>query len=233
MMYIKIFEDFADGRNFISLCQKLIGDSDIWERNRDKVEGINPKLTLKQVNNPGVEASFDSHASSPDDIVIEVGPGNTDDATLAHELVHALQFIERGELDIFTQDATREFGALSDAEVWEDFMLAIYMSDELESEAQKAELKYGMQKTQKHVIDWIKMNTPEKVDKQIAVLTPLENEFDLESFDEFPDLWVSAYINYAGAGTDKYLEELKNKSMLEFIAYYYLKFSALVQYIES
>lgn len=233
MMHIKIFEDFADGRNFISLCQKLIGDSDIWERNRDKAEVINPKLTLKQVNNPGVEASFDSHASSSNDIVIEVGPGNTDDATLAHELVHALQFIERGELDIFTQDATREFSAISDAEVWEDFMLAIYMSDELEAEAQKAELKYGMQKTQKHVIDWIKMNTPEKVDKQIAMLTPLENEFDLESFDEFPDLWVSAYINYAGMGTDRYLEELQNKSMLEFIAYYYLKFSALVQYLES
>jgi hypothetical protein len=233
MMHIKIFEDFADGRNFISLCQKLIGDSDIWERNRDKAEVINPKLTLKQVNSPGVEASFDSHASSSNDIVIEVGPGNTDDATLSHELVHALQFIERGELDIFTQDATREFSAISDAEVWEDFMLAIYMSDELEAEAQKAELKYGMQKTQKHVIDWIKMNTPEKVDKQIAMLTPLENEFDLESFDEFPDLWVSAYINYAGEGTDKYLEELKDKSMLEFIAYYYLKFSALVQYLES
>jgi len=233
MMHIKIFEDFADGRNFISLCQKLIGDSDIWERNRDKAEVINPKLTLKQVNNPGVEASFDSHASSSNDIVIEVGPGNTDDATLSHELVHALQFIERGELDIFTQDATREFSAISDAEVWEDFMLAIYMSDELEAEAQKAELKYGMQKTQKHVIDWIKMNTPEKVDKQISMLTPSENEFDLESFDEFPDLWVSAYINYAGPGTDKYLEELKDKSMLEFIAYYYLKFSALVQYLES
>ena len=233
MIHTKIFEDFTDGRNFILLCQKLIGDSDIWQRNRNKVEDINPKLTLKQINNLGVEASFDSHASSSDDIVIEVGPGNTDDATLAHELVHALQFIERGELDIFTQDATREFNALSDAEVWEDFMLAIYMSDELEAEAQKVELKYGMQKTQKHVIDWIKMNTPEKVDKQIAMLTPLVNEFDLESFAEFPDLWVSAYINYAGVGTDRYLEELKNKSMLEFIAYYHIKFSALVQYLES
>ena len=233
MMHIKIFEDFTNGRNFISLCQKLIGDSDIWERNRDRVEVINPKLTLKQVNNPVVGASFDSHASSTDDIVIEVGPGNTDDATLAHELVHALQFIERGELDIFTQDATREFSALSDAEVWEDFMLAIYMSDELESEAQKAELKYGMQKTQKHVIDWIKMNTPEKVDKQIAMLTPLPNEFGLDGFNEFPDLWVSSYINYTGEGTNKYLEELKNKSMLEFIAYYYLKFSELLQYLEA
>lgn len=233
MIHLKIFEDFANGRNFASLCQKLIGDSVIWGRNRDNIESISPKLTLKQINSSGIEASFDSHESSPDSIIIEVGPGNTSDATLAHELVHALQFIERGELDIFTQDATREFSELSDSEIWEDFMLAIYMSDDLEAEAQKAELKYGMQKTQKHVMDWIKMNTPEKIDKQISMLIPSDNKFGLESFSEFPDLWVSAYINYAGEGTDKYLEELQNKTMLEFIAYYYLKFSELLQYLEA
>jgi hypothetical protein len=233
MMHIKMFESFGDAGDFISQCERLIGDTDIWKRNRVKVEGLNPHLELKQVNVPGVEASFDSHESRPNNIVIEVGPGNVDDPTMAHELVHALQFIERGELEIFTQDATREFSNLSDAEVWEYFMLAIYMSDELEAEAQKAELKFGLQKTQKDVMDWIKMNTPEKVAKQISVLTPVDNEFDLESFDEFPDLWVSVYLNYTEVEVDEYLVELKDKSMLEFIAYYYLKFSAFVRYMES
>jgi len=228
-----MFESFGDAGDFISQCERLIGDTDIWKRNRVKVEGLNPHLELKQVNVPGVEASFDSHESRPNNIVIEVGPGNVDDPTMAHELVHALQFIERGELEIFTQDATREFSNLSDAEVWEYFMLAIYMSDELEAEAQKAELKFGLQKTQKDVMDWIKMNTPEKVAKQISVLTPVDNEFDLESFDEFPDLWVSVYLNYTEVEVDEYLVELKDKSMLEFIAYYYLKFSAFVRYMES
>lgn len=233
MMHIKMFESFEDVGDFISQCERLIGDTDIWKRNRVKVEGLNPHLELKQVNVPGVEASFDSHESRPNNIVIEVGPGNVDDSTMAHELVHSLQFIERGELEIFTQDATREFSNLSDAEVWEYFMLAIYMSDEFEAEAQKAELKFGLQKTQKDVMDWIKMNTPEKVAKQISVLTPVDNEFDLESFDEFPDLWVSVYLNYTEVEVDEYLVELKDKSLLEFIAYYYLKFSAFVRYMES
>jgi hypothetical protein len=233
MMHIKMFENFGKESDFISQCNRLVGDSEIWRRNRVKVEELNPHLELRQVNVPGVEASFDSHESRPNNIVIEVGPGNVDDSTMAHELIHALQFIERGELEIFTQDATREFSNLSDSEVWEYFMLAIYMSDELEAEAQKAELKFGLQKTQKDVMDWIKMNTPEKVAKQISGLTPVDNEFDLESFDEFPDLWVSVYLNYTEVDVDRHLEELSNKSLLEFIAYYYLKFSAIVRYMEA
>jgi hypothetical protein len=233
MMHIKMFENFGNENDFVSLCDRLIGDSEIWKRNGDKVKALNPGFELRQINTPGIEASFDSYESRPNNIVIEVGPGNVDDSTMTHELIHALQFMERGELEIFTQDATREFSELSDDEVWEYFMLAIYMSDELEAEAQKAELKFGLQKTQKEVIDWIKMNTPEKVAKQISELTPIDNEFDLESFDEFPDLWVSVYLNYTETVVDKHLEELKDKSMLEFIAYYYLKFSAFVRYMES
>ena len=233
MMHIRMFENFGKESDFVSQCDRLVGDSDIWRRNKDKVKELNPDLELRQVNVPGVEASFDAHESRPDNIVIEVGPGNVDDSTMAHELIHALQFIERGELEIFTQDATREFSNLSESEVWEYFMLAIYMSDELEAEAQKAELKFGLQKTQKDVMDWIKMNTPEKIAKQISVLTPIDNEFDLESFEEFPDLWVSVYLNYTEVSLDRYLEELKDKSLLEFIAYYYLKFSAFVRYMES
>jgi hypothetical protein len=228
-----MFENFRNTSDFFYQCDRLVGDSDIWRRNKDKVKELNPDLELRQVNVPGVEASFDVHESRPNNIVIEVGPGNVDDPTMAHELIHALQFIERGELEIFTQDATREFSNLSDSEVWEYFMLAIYMSDELEAEAQKAELKFGLQKTQKDVMDWIKMNTPEKIAKQISVLTPIDNEFDLESFEEFPDLWVSVYLNYTEVSLDMYLEELKDKSLLEFIAYYYLKFSAFVRYMES
>ena len=232
MMHIKIFENFGRENDFLSICDRLIGDSDIWKRNRDKVKSLDPNFELKQINVPGVEASFDANESRPNNIVIEVGPGNVDDSTMAHELIHALQFIERGELEIFTQDATREFSALSDDDVWEYFMLAIYMSDELEAEAQKVELKFGLQKTQKEVMDWIKMNTPEKIAKQISLLVPNDNEFELESFDEFPDLWVSVYLNYTEIGIDKYLEELKDKSLLDFVAYYYLKFSAFVKYME-
>lgn len=233
MMHIRMFENFGGENDFFSICDRLVGDSDIWKRNMDKVKSLDPDFELKQINVPGVEASFDANESRPNNIVIEVGPGNVDDSTMAHELIHALQFIERGELEIFTQDATREFSGLSDDEVWEYFMLAIYMSDELEAEAQKVELKFGLQKTQKEVMDWIKMNTPEKIAKQISLLIPNDNEFDLESFDEFPDLWVSVYLNYTEIGIDKYLEELKDKSLLEFVAYYYLKFSSFVRYMES
>ena len=233
MMHIRMFENFGGENDFFSICDRLVGDSDIWKRNMDKVKSLDPDFELKQINVPGVEASFDANESRPNNIVIEVGPGNVDDSTMAHELIHALQFIERGELEIFTQDATREFSGLSDDEVWEYFMLAIYMSDELEAEAQKVELKFGLQKTQKEVMDWIKMNTPEKIAKQISLLIPNDNEFDLGSFDEFPDLWVSVYLNYTEIGIDKYLEELKDKSLLEFVAYYYLKFSSFVRYMES
>lgn len=233
MIHIKMFENFEGNNSLFSICDRLIGDSEIWKRNRERVKSLNPDFELKQINVPVIDASFNSNESSKNNIVIEVGPGNVDDSTMAHELIHALQFIERGELEIFTQDATREFSVLSDDEDWEYFMFAIYMSDELEAEAQKAELKFGLQKQQKAVMDWIKMNTPEKIAKKISLLIPDENEFDLESFDEFPDLWVSVYLNYTDIEIDKYLAELKDKSLLEFVAYYYLKFSSFVRYMES
>jgi hypothetical protein len=46
----------------------------------------------------------------------------------------------------------------------------------------------------------------------------------LESFDEFPDLWSSVYINYGVETPDQEIIDLKNKTLEEFSQYYDKRF---------
>jgi hypothetical protein len=52
----------------------------------------------------------------------------------------------------------------------------------------------------------------------------INNKFDLTSFDEFPDLWVSVYINYEVETPNQEIIDLKCKTLEEFLQYYDKRF---------
>jgi len=225
MEHIKLFENF-DGKNLYDICKKYISSSNIFKRMGELVK--NNGITVEFLDVPDLEVSacLNSRKSTLKNIVIEFIPKEKDDATMAHELVHALQLIEKNmSFDIFTNDATREFEDLSDDDYWKEFMMAIYMSDPIEMEAQIEEMKWGVNKMQKRISSWIDSNTPESITTRILNIKPNKNEFGLESFVDFPDLWIDCYIDYQeGKNLDPKLIDLKGCSMKEFVEYYFKKF---------
>jgi len=225
MEHIKLFENF-DGKNLYDICKKYISSSNIFKRMGELVK--NNGITVEFLDVPDLEVSacLNSRKSTSKNIVIEFIPKEKDDATMAHELVHALQLIEKNmSFDIFTNDATREFEDLSDDDYWKEFMMAIYMSDPIEMEAQIEEMKWGVNKMQKRISSWIDSNTPESITTRILNIKPNKNEFGLKSFVDFPDLWIDCYIDYQeGKNIDLELIDLKGYSMKEFVEYYFKKF---------
>jgi len=225
MEHIKLFENF-DGKNLYDICKKYISSSNIFKRMGELVK--NNGITVEFLDVPDLEVSacLNSRKSTLKNIVIEFIPKEKDDATMAHELVHALQLIEKNmSFDIFTNDATREFEDLSDDDYWKEFMMAIYMSDPIEMEAQIEEMKWGVNKMQKRISSWIDSNTPESITTRILNIKPNKNEFGLKSFVDFPDLWIDCYIDYQeGKNIDPELIDLKGYSMKEFVEYYFKKF---------
>ena len=225
MEHIKLFENF-DGKNLYDICKKYISSSNIFKRMGELVK--NNGITVEFLDVPDLEVSacLNSRKSTLKNIVIEFIPKEKDDATMSHELVHALQLIEKNmSFDIFTNDATREFEDLSDDDYWKEFMMAIYMSDPIEMEAQIEEMKWGVNKMQKRISSWIDSNTPESITTRILNIKPNKNEFGLKSFVDFPDLWIDCYIDYQeGKNIDPELIDLKGYSMKEFVEYYFKKF---------
>lgn len=225
MNHIKLFENF-NSESLYDICKKYIGSSNIFKRMGELIK--NREITVEFLDDPDLEVSacLNSKKSTPKNIVIEFIPNEKDDATMAHELVHALQLIEKNmSFDIFTNDATREFEDLSDDDFWKEFMMAIYMSDPIEMEAQIEEIKWGVNKMQKRISSWIDSNTPESITTKILNIKPNKNEFNLKSFVDFPDVWIDCYIDYQeGKNLDPELMDLRGCSMKEFVEYYFKKF---------
>lgn len=225
MRFIKnfsLFENLDEG--FIEVCDRLLSGTEIWNRMRERIIKNPPLLTIKE-EQLEVYAQFDFSESTKENIIVLVDAENDKgieyDATLAHELTHALQFLETGNLDLFTTDITRAFGALSDAESWEDLMLGIYLVDPIEEEAWRSECLIYVPDTINYMVDWMKRFDPIVYASQLREIKPNENEWDLESFDDLPALWSEIYVNYMeGINLNKEIVDLKNLSLEEFLSHF-------------
>jgi hypothetical protein len=234
MRHIKTFHIFESKDVYDTLydaCSDYLEGTEIWSQMKDKVRKTNPRLTIKedQELNIDVDAQFDYEESTKDNLVVIINPNHPYDKgykiTMAHELTHALQFLRDGYLDLFTNDATREFKELSSDEEWQKLMMAIYLSDPIEIEASQSELKYTKSNFIEYMSQWMKEFSPEESANRFKMLLPVVgNQFDLESFDEFPDLWSSVYINYGVETPDQEIIDLKNKTLEEFLQYYDKRF---------
>ena len=234
MRHIKTFHIFESKDVYDTLydaCSDYLEGTEIWSQMKDKVREMNPRLTIKEDTelNIDVDAQFDYEESTKNNLVVIINPNHTYDkgykSTMAHELTHALQFIRDGYLDLFNSDATREFKELSPENEWEKLMMAIYLSDPIEIEASQSEEKYGKSNFIEYMSQWMKEFSPEESANRFKTFPPdINNKFDLTSFDEFPDLWSSVYINYGVEKPNQEIIDLKSKTLEEFLQYYDKRF---------
>jgi hypothetical protein len=228
MKHIYEFENFMpinDG-NFVDLCNELIGESEIWKTNGPNISRNPPSLTISVDKELDQVAQFDLHESDLSNIFIYIKNDNNDDSeykgTLAHELIHAVQFIVNGgELDLFVTDITRELSKLSNSEVWENLMLGIYLSDPMEEEAWESEIPWFIPETLRSMTEWMGNFDPDEYAKLLLNLDFGINDFDFESAGELPDLWVSIYRNYhEHKKTDPAITNLINCDLVEFLEHF-------------
>lgn len=234
MRHIKtfhIFESKGVYGTLYSACSDYLEGTEIWTHMKDKVGKMNPILTIKEDTelNIDTDAQFDYVESTKNNLIVIINPNQQYNrgykSTMAHELTHTLQFIRDGYLDLFNMDATREFKELSQDDEWEKLMMAIYLSDPIEIEASQSEEKWGKSAFIESMSQWMKEFSPEESAERFKIFTPdINNKFNLTSFDEFPDLWSSVYINYGVEQPDQEIIDLKNKSLEEFLQYYNNRF---------
>lgn len=231
MKHIKTYQIFEriESNSFLDACEKYLSGTPIWESMMDKVKSINPELAIEYKKDLGVNAQFDLEGSSNERIVILVNSNhpNTESmsGTIAHELTHALQFLRDGDIDLFVTDATRAFSSLSKDEIWEDLMLGIYLVDPIEIEAWSSEVSWHESTTLDYMIDWMKRFDPADYHNKLVGLKPLENEWDLQSFEEFPSLWGEVYYNYNdGENLDPDMVKLGELDLLGFLESYDQRF---------
>lgn len=232
MRHIKtfhIFESKGVYDTLYSACSDYLEGTEIWSQMKDKVSFTNPSLTIKEDAELNTDAQFDYEESTRHNLIVIINSNHQNDnsykSTMAHELTHALQFIRDGYLDLFNMDATREFKELSQDDEWEKLMMAIYLTDPIEIKASQSEEKWGKSAFIESMSQWMKEFSPEKSANRFKMFPPdINNKFDLTSFDEFPDLWSSVYINYGVEQPDQEIINLKNKSLEEFLQYYDKRF---------
>jgi hypothetical protein len=246
MKYINSFELFElrteiSTKVYAKVCERYLWNTDIWKRMKPYILRNEPELVIRRVDefaNKNVQAQFDMGESTMDRIVVSMlmhyrGGEDSHSGTLAHELVHSLQFIEgNGTIDLFVGVTTEEFSKFSKREIWTDLLLAIYLVDGIEIEAWNAECKWHIPHTSKYMFDWMGKFNPVEFAEKLNKLKVIPNSNNMTSFDQFPFVWVDSYkywYNDLGSPLDPEIVKLgkMNKgALVRFLEYYDKKFKA-------
>ena len=205
------------------VCEELLGNLPLWQSLRG---GFDRSIQL-HIDTEGArtaEAHFDLNQSTPQRAVIQMGRtplGKRDKGTLAHELVHALQYLSDSQGDLhFITDATREATELSSHPLWELLVYAIYISCPQECEAWQADLLYYRPKILNEMVPWMRSFDPLKTAAELLSVTPQPNQWDLLSFADLPAFWAEIYLNYGEVRRDSEIPRLKRSTLEEFLRYY-------------
>ncbi len=148
-----------------------------------------------------------------------------DKGSLAHELVHAIQWLTNKEGDLmFITDATRDLRKFSKTAIWERLMFAIYLSCQQETEAWQAGNLYHRHSILNEIIPWMRDFDPLLASEELINNPPLENQWEMESFEQLPSFWAEAYENYDEIKEGSDIPGLGNLSLKEFLSHYNDKF---------
>ena len=213
--------------NLSDFCDRLLSGFPIWEETKQLINR-DIELVIDDSSERLADAHFDIPGSTKNRVVINMKDYSgdaLDKSTLAHELVHSLQWLTNrlGDL-MFITDATRQLDEFSDSETWKSLMLAIYISCPQETEAWQAGNRYHHEEILDYILPWMKEFSPEVVSEELESITPDENAWGMETFSEFPSNWCEAYEEYDEVAPDSDIPGLKEKSLLDFLRHYDVKF---------
>ncbi len=229
-MYIKpffIYESVGDQMGMIETCDSLLNSLPIWEKYRSIIDSSS-EIFIDIEGKRLADAHFDRLKSTKDKIVIQMSrypKSKNDKGTLAHELVHAIQWLSGDEGDLgFITDATRDLRRFSKTYTWERLMYAIYISCPQETEAWQAGNLYYRHKILDDILPWMISFDPIKAADDLMKTPPLKNKWDMESFDQFPAFWAEAYEGYDEIKPDSDIPGLEDLSLVDFLSHYKDKF---------
>lgn len=235
MIHIKpyhLYESLDQEMSLVETCDSLLGNLPIWQKSRSLVDP-SAKIVIDTEGSRTAEAHFDREASTPERVVIQMEglPVTKEEkGTLAHELVHALQWLtgEEGDL-MFITDITRDLDSFSRSKIWKKLMFAIYLSCPQEVEAWEAESLYTKEPILDRMIPWMKDFDPEEAAEELLIIDPERNSWGMTSFSQLPQFWAEAYEEYDEPNPESEIPSLEGISLEDFLAYYDDKFKAACQ----
>lgn len=235
MIHIKPYplnESMMEEIPLVELCDTLLGDLPIWRSSRREIDP-SAVVFIDTEGTRTAEAHFDRESSTPERVVIQMGelPSTSEEkGTLAHELVHALQWLTGKEGDLmFITDVTRDLEVFSRARIWKKILFGIYLSCPQEIQAWEAESLYTREKILDQMIPWMKSFDPEEAAEELLDIEPERNSWGMTSFSQLPQFWAEAYEEYDEPSPGSEIPSLEGLSLEEFLAYYNDKFKAACQ----
>lgn len=222
--------------NLIDICDSLIKHTKVWKTYKSLIDP-NTKLFIDTRSKRYSEAHFNPMASTKEIVIIEMRGFPRKDkgkGTLAHELVHSIQWITGNEGDLmFINDITRELDSFSDEEIWKKLMFAIYISCPQETESWEAEIKYHREEILNDMIPWMESFDPKKASEELSSIKPNDNPWGLESFEELPNGWAESYENYDEVKKGSDIPGLSNLTLEEFLRHYDKEFKKCSMILRS
>lgn len=222
-----LFESLSKRDRLIEVCDSLLEGTSFWNNRRFL---INPsiELVIDQDSERTAHAHFDRNKSTHNTVFVQMDgyPETKEEkGTLAHELVHVIQWLldEEGDL-MFITDVTRELEGFSSSETWQRLMFAIYLSCPQEEEAWKMEQLYKRERVLDEIIPWMREFDSSKVAEELLNNPPEDNRWGMESFESLPSDWVEAYKLYGEVKEESDIPSLENLTLVEFLSHYGKRF---------
>ena len=218
----KIFESISIGTVY-DKCDELLSSLPLW--NNLRID-FNPHILLEidTDSDRTADAHFDVKQSTSEVAVIQmhrIPKNRKDKGSLAHELVHALQHYTDSVGDLaFITDATRDINEISSHPLWERIVYSIYISCPQECEAWQAGNLYYRHKILDEILPWMEKFDPIESAKELISVIPDSNQWDIESFDQFPQFWADAYEAYNEVKKDSDIPNLRDLELKEFLSHY-------------
>jgi hypothetical protein len=239
MIHIKsysLYESLSEEISLIKICDSLLNDSSIWKGSK---KFIDPH-TVVFIDTRGKrtsEAHFNRTKSTRKRIVIQMSSlpdSRKEMGTLAHEIVHALQWLTGTEGDLmFITDVTRDIDSFSDSVIWKKLIYSIYLSCPQETEAWEAESSYSKAPILAEILPWMKSFNPSEVASELVLMRPRKNQWGMTSFSQLPEFWSEAYIEYGEVKAGSEIPDLAGFTLEEFLSYYNEKFKATCYVLQS
>lgn len=235
MIYIKpysLYESHINEMMLTEICDELLGSLPIWKRSREMIDPMTTVI-IDTTGEKTAEAHFDIKASTRRRIVILMDRhpiSQKEKGTLAHELVHAIQWISKQEGDLmFITDVTRELEDFSDSPTWERLMYAIYLSCPQEIEAWQADNMYFRHEILNEMIPWMMNFSAKEAARDLRSSGLNANPWNMRSFDQLPSYWAEAYEEYGEPKPNSDIPQMKRFSLEDFLEHYGEKFKIAAQ----
>lgn len=230
MIHIKsypLYESVSEEISLVRVCDSLLSNSGVWRRSKKLIDP-HTEVFIDTRSKRTSEAHFNMEESTRERIVIQMASLPTsrkEMGTLAHEIIHALQWLTGTEGDLmFITDVTRDVDSFSNSVIWKKLIYSIYLSCPQETEAWEAESSYSKNPILAEILPWMKSFNPSEVAAELLLVSPRKNQWGMTSFSQLPEFWSEAYIEYGEVKPGSEIPGLSGLTLEEFLSYYNEKF---------